>query len=64
MVKQLQSAELSIDQAREKLVLRCPEFSNKVAYKLFDPPDAEDENLYQHNVKKAFKQVSVKIESH
>ena len=64
LIKQLQNTELCIDQAREKLILRCPEFNNKLALKLFDPPDTKEENMHQHNVKRAFRQVSIPIESH
>ena len=46
------------------MILRCPEFSNKIALKLFDPPESESENLHQHNVKKAFRQVNISLESH
>ena len=38
LVKQLNNSELAIEQSREKLVLRCKEFNNKVALKLFNPP--------------------------
>ena len=41
LVKQLNSVELAIEQSREKLVLRCKEFNNKVALKLFNPPKEE-----------------------
>ena len=46
LVKQLQTSEVCIDQAREKLILRVPEFNNKVALKLFEPPDAKEDNMY------------------
>ena len=62
LVKQLNNIELAIEQSREKLVLRCKEFNNKVALKLFNPPKEESENMYQANVKKAFKQVGIVLE--
>ena len=64
LVKQLNNIELAIEQNREKLVLRCKEFNNKVALKLFNPPKEESENMYQANVKKAFRQVGIVLEPH
>lgn len=45
-------------------MLRCKEFNNKVALKLFNPPKEESENMYQANVKKAFRQVGIVLEPH
>ena len=63
MLKQLQSVELQLEKAREKLVMRCPEFNVKEALKLFEPPEDLNENLHFFNIKKAFKKVNLAIET-
>ena len=52
-LKSLQSAEDQLEKAQEKLIMRCPEFNNKEALKLFDPPEDLSENLHFFNIKKA-----------
>ena len=43
--------------------MRCPEFNNKEALKLFDPPEDLSENLHFFNIKKAFKKVNLGIDT-
>ena len=64
MLKQLQSVEAQLDKAREKLIMRCPEFNNKEAIRMFDPPEDKTENMHFFNVKKAFKLVTLGIETY
>ena len=63
LIKQLHNLETCIDKAREKLILRCPEFDNKKALKLFSPPDDPEENLHAFNIKKAFKRVNIALDT-
>ena len=44
--------------------MRCPEFNNRQALKLFDPPQDLSENLHFFNIKKAFKKVNLGIETY
>lgn len=44
--------------------MRCPEFNNNEAIKLFEPPEEKDENMHFFNVKKAFKKVNLGIETY
>lgn len=44
--------------------MRCPEFNNHEAVKLFEPPSDKDENMHFFNVKKAFKKVNLAIETY
>ena len=60
----LQSVEAQLDKAREKLIMRCPEFNNKEAIRMFDPPEDKTENMHFFNVKKAFKLVTLGIETY
>jgi len=53
-----------MEKAREKLIMRCPEFNNNEALKLFEPPEEKDENMHFFNVKKAFKKVNLGIETY
>ena len=43
--------------------MRCPEFNNKEAMKLFEPPEDLEENLHFFNIKKAFRKVNLAIET-
>ena len=64
LLKALQNTENQLDKAKEKLIMRCPEFNNKEALKMFDPPKEKDENMHFFNVKKAFKLVNLGIETY
>ena len=52
-----------MEKARERLILRCPDFNGNEALKLFEPPEERDENMHFFNVKKAFKKVDLCIET-
>ena len=56
--------ECQLEKAKEKLILRCPEFNNREAMKLFEPPEDLEENMHFFNVKKAFKKVSLAVETY
>lgn len=64
MIKSLQNVEIQLEKAREKLIMRCPEFNNKESMKLFEPPQDLEENLHFFNIKKAFKKVSLGVETY
>ena len=64
MLKSLQNTESQLEKTKEKLIMRCIEFNNKEAMKLFEPPEEKDENMHFFNVKKAFKKVKLSIETY
>lgn len=63
LIKSLQNIEGQLEKAKEKLIMRCPEFNNREALKLFEPPEDLDENLHFFNVKKAFRKVNLSVET-
>ena len=44
--------------------MRCPEFNNTEALKLFEPSADKEENMHFFNVKRAFKKVGLNIETY
>ena len=44
--------------------MRCPEFNQNEALKLFEPPEDKDENMHFFNVKKAFRKAGLNIETY
>ena len=63
LIKELIAHEEALETAKEKLILRCEDFSTQTAIQLFEPPEDQKVYLNLYNLKAAFFNVGMRIDN-